>query len=108
MANICDNKLYFSCESNFEKYKMEFEDLLEEELDGDITVLEFDESGRGSIELMFDSKWTFPAELFRDLFPGDDLDEVYIRCLSEEYGCGYVAMNIYSNGEWREEQCFDI
>jgi hypothetical protein len=31
-----------------------------------------------------------------------------MRCLSEEYGCGYVAMNIYDEGRWREEQTFDL
>ena len=38
----------------------------------------------------------------------DDPDECYFRCLSEEYGCGYVAMNIYTGGHWRDEQCFDL
>ena len=35
-------------------------------------------------------------------------DDCYFRCLSEEYGCGYVAMNIFKDGEWWNEQCFDL
>ena len=48
-------------------------------------------------------------------FPGLDVvagefadDTIYMRCLSEEYGCGLVSMNVYSEGSWWEPQYFDF
>lgn len=31
-----------------------------------------------------------------------------MRCLSIEWGCSYVAMNVYEDGAWRDEQSFDF
>ena len=45
--------------------------------------------------------------LFEDFFNEFADDTIYMRCLSEEYGCGLVSMNIYDNG-WRDPQYFDL
>ena len=45
----------------------------------------------GSVESQFDSKWSFPEEEMKELFNGlPNKDEIYMRCLSVEYGCRYV------------------
>ena len=112
MANICDNHFYFRCKKNFKKYENIFEKLFTEILSGEITFCysdsESDPDGAGCIEGYFDSRWSFPEEVFKDLFPDGEVDDVYFRCLSEEYGCGYVGMSIYSDGSWRDQQTFDL
>ena len=35
-------------------------------------------------------------------------DTIYMRCLSEEYGCELVSMNVYSEGSWWEPQYFNF
>lgn len=116
MANICDNRFYFRCEHNADKYINEFKRLQDNAYGVfEFEVLDFDDD-YCSIEGFFESKWNFPMEDFESIFinttsdnPNECyLDECYFRCLSEEYGCDYVAMNIYSNGSWRDEQCFDL
>ena len=105
MANICENKFYIGSE-NRETIKYVSEKLkviFTEQLNGEITW-----EDNNSIEGYFDSKWVFPTMIFEELFDDIDDDTLYMRCLSEEYGCGYVSMNIYNGGEWREEQTFDL
>ena len=106
MANICDNKFYisFGNEENAELINDKLEDLFENHLyDGDITYA--DES---VIEGWFESRWSFPEDIFEHFFDDIDDDEIYFRCLSEEYGLNYVAMNIYDRGDWREPQHFKL
>jgi hypothetical protein len=107
VANICDNKFLLSNEGNDEDFKKVKHRLMEEigyndeYFYGDITFEDDD-----VLEGYFESRWNFPEEKFREIIP-DDLD-VYFRCLSEEYGCSYVAMNVYSEGAWNNEQTFDF
>lgn len=101
MANICNNKFYFSCENDFQKYLDDFKIILE----CDVEIIE-DCYDSGCCEGWFESRWTFPMDRIKGLF--DPKDDCYFRCLSEEYGCGYVAMNIYEDGKWKDEQCFDL
>lgn len=105
MANICDNKFLISCEDEevLELISNKLEKLFENELDGGITYVD-----EGVIEGYFDSKWTFPDEIFDDFFTEFADDTIYMRCLSEEYGCGLVSMNVYSEGSWWEPQYFDF
>lgn len=105
MANICDNKFFFQCAHNFDKYLEKFD-----EFEGEFEVVGRDSDGGGCLEGYIDSKWNFPMEDMEKILPEkeNDPDECYFRCLSEEYGCGYVAMNIYTDGHWRDEQCFDL
>lgn len=107
MANICDNKFVLSNVGNDEDFKkvkhrlIEYIGYKDEHFYGDITYEDED-----LVEGWFESRWTFPEEEFLKIIT-EGL-EVYFRCLSEEYGCEYVAMNIYDDGSWREEQTFDL
>ena len=105
MANICDNKFLISCENEevLEHISNKLEKLFETELEGDITY-EDDEI----IEGWFDSRWNFPDEIFDSFFEDFADDTIYMRCLSEEYGCGLVSMNVYSEGSWWSPQYFDF
>lgn len=105
MSNICENKFYIysSVKENTEKIEKKLEQLFADELIGEISYIsEF------CIEGYFESRWSFPDELFDCFFDEFDDEELYFRCLSEEYGCGLVSMNIYRDGGWEEPQYFDI
>lgn len=106
MANICNNQFFFCCESNSDKYIKIFEKLKDQLFDFYFEVIDYDDKFC-SIEGDFESKWTFPLSIFENLDFKEE-DKCYFRCLSEEYGCDYVAMNIYKDGEWRDEQCFNL
>lgn len=103
MANICSNKFYIFAEENIEKIAEKLNKLFDENLDGEITY-----EDTGIIEGWFDSRWTFPMDLFEDFFEEFEDDSIYMRCLSEEYGVGLVSMNVYSDGSWWEPQYFDF
>ena len=105
MANICENKFLIACDNEeiLEKISNKLEELFSDALDGEIVY-----EGNAVIEGFFDSRWCFPDEIFDDFFDEFEDGTIYMRCLSEEYGCGYVAMNIYRDGEWRESQTFDL
>ena len=102
MANICNNKFYIYSEENIEEISKKLSTLFEEKLyDGEITY-----EDQSIIEGWFESAWVFPDDLFKNFF--DEFDDVYMRCLSEEYGYNYVAMNIYIDNNWLNEQTFDF
>lgn len=105
MANICSNNFYVTADNKdtIQQVKDKFETLFVDKLIGDLSWVD-----DYFLEGYFDSKWVFPMSLFKDLFNDVDDDTLYMRCLSEEYGCGYVAMNIYCDGDWREEQSFNL
>ena len=108
MANICSNKFFFTCEHNGPQYMKMFDKLKEVFNDLEFEVLDFDDDFC-TIEGTFSSKWEFPKSNFEDLnFDINPEDECYFRCLSEEYGCNYVAMNIYSECDWWLEQTFEL
>ena len=105
MANICDNKYYITCDDSkilnaiVTKLNQVFIDCL----DGEITYID-----QNFIEGYFDSKWSFPEHIFKNFFDEFNDDTIYMRCLSEEYSCNYVAMNIYKDKSWKSEQTFDL
>lgn len=105
MANICENKFHIYCDSGLviEKIVEKLDTLFETTLDGEISY-----ASDNSIEGYFDSRWAFPEDIFNDFFEEFNDDSIYMRCLSEEYGCGLVSMNIYVDGQWKEPQCFDL
>jgi hypothetical protein len=105
MANICENKFHIYCDSEsvIEKIVGKLDTLFEDTLDGEISY-----ASDSTIEGYFDSRWAFPVEVFNDFFREFNDDSIYMRCLSEEYGCGLVSMNIYVDGQWKEPQCFDL
>lgn len=104
MANICDNKFYIYSENNIEEISKKLNILFEENLyDGEITYEDQD-----IIEGWFESAWAFPDDLFKNFFDEFKDDSIYMRCLSEEYGCNYIAMNVYCDRSWWDEQTFDF
>ena len=105
MSNICDNKflIYSDNEETVEKLEKKLNNLFEDMLEGSI-----DYSDMNLLEGYFSSKWTFPHEIFKDFFEEFEDESIYMRCLSEEYGCSYVAMNIYRDNCWKSEQTFDL
>ena len=105
MANICDNKFLISCENEevLKHINDKLEKLFEDKLEGEITY-----GDETIIEGYFGSRWRFPDEIFDDFFTEFADNTIYMRCLSEEYGCGLVSMNVYSEGSWWEPQYFDF
>lgn len=105
MANICYNEFWIfgENEDTLNKVNSKLNKLFEESLDGTITYVD-----EGVIEGYFDSKWTFPTHLFENLFDEFDDDTLYMRCLSTEWGCHYIALNIYEDKVWKNEQSFDF
>lgn len=83
MANICNNEFYASSE-NSENIKI-ISDYISKNFNCYL------EENDGSIEGWFESRWDFPynsmVEMF-NLLP--DKNNIYMRCLSVEYGCDYV------------------
>lgn len=105
MANICNNKFSISCEDEniVEQISNKLEKLFKDELlDGEITY-----EDEMIIEGWFESSGKFPDELFDDFFDEFEDYTIYMRCLSEEYGCGLISMNVYTEGGWWEPQYFD-
>ena len=105
MANICDNKFYIFCEDEkiTEQISNKLADLFHDDLYGEITY-----EDEAFLEGWCESKWRFPSELFDNFFDEFADDTIYMRCLSEEYGCELVSMNVYSEGGWWEPQYFDF
>ena len=81
--------------------KEQIEKLFDEHLEGG---LEFEDPE--FMEGWFDSRWSFPFECWDEILKDKP---IYFRCLTEEYGCGLVSMNIHDeDGYWREPQYFDL
>ena len=87
MANVCSNEFYAYSDNYdnieyitkfFEKYKYY----------GTSEII----NNETSIDVDFNSKWCFPEEDMNQLFESlPDKSDIYMRCLSVEYGCDYVA-----------------
>lgn len=104
MSNICYNTFILKSEN-----KLAFENVVNNLKDSgfDIEFYDISENEKDSyFELSgaFSSSWAYPALSFKNLIVGD----VYFRCISEEFGNGYYACNIYSNGNWKPEQFFEL
>jgi hypothetical protein len=95
MANICENYFYATSQ-NPENIKYIYS-FFDEEMD---TILDQDSD---IIEGYFDSKWTFPEEKMDELLKGiPDKKDIYMRCLSVEYGCMYHALWECEGDTWVE------
>ena len=97
MANICFNELYASSEipENI-NYISEF---LQNELHADV----YNED-KEIVEANFDSRWAFPKEKMESLYEGlPNKDDIYMRCLSVEYGNDYVAYHKCDEHGWWNE-----
>ncbi len=96
MANICDNTFYASSDDrqNLDAVIKFFED---EEIYADIQ----DEGDY--LDIYFDSRWTFPEELMQELYEAiPNKSDIYMRCLSVEYGCMYHALWYCDEDGWHE------
>ena len=95
MSNICDNTFYaYSEDQNNLKV---IEDFFEDWGNADI------ERGDNSIDCYFESKWTFPEAEMNELYEKlPNKDDIYMRCLSVEYGCLYHALWVCDEDGWRE------
>ena len=105
MANVCDNKFLISCEDEniVKQISKKLGELFAEDLYGEITY-----EDERIIEGYFESRWRFPDDIFDDFFEEFKDDSIYMRCLSEEYGCELISMNVYSEGSWWEPQYFNF
>ena len=100
MANPCDNTFYgIGTKENI----YHVEEYLKERFDADTDVWESN-NDEYVINAWFESKWTFPEEAMDDMLQTmpDKLD-IYMRCLSVEYGCLYHAMWVYNGGDFTED-----
>ena len=96
MANICDNQFYaYSEDPENIKYILEFFVDWEDVCHGDCTD--------DTIELYFGSRWCFPEERMNELYQGiPNKEDIYMRCLSVEYGCMYHALWYCDEDGWHE------
>lgn len=96
MANICDNQFYAYSED-----PENIECILNFFNDWDNVC--HGESTEDTIELYFESKWEFPEELMQKLFESiPDKSDIYMRCLSVEYGTDYVAYYKCDETGWKQ------
>lgn len=97
MANICDNTFYAYTEDsdNYICIKRFLETALKADL--------YEQDGT-TIEATFESKWTFPENLMKELYDNlTNKEDIYMRCLSVEYGCYYHALWVCDEDGWIEK-----
>lgn len=96
MANICSNTFYANSEDpkNIQAIKEFFDSW------GDADV-DYDDD---SVDVYFESRWVFPEEEMKKLFDSlPNKDDIYMRCLSVEYGCDYVAYWKCNENGWYQQ-----
>lgn len=94
MANICENHMrIYGSEKNLEYIDKFFDNWAD--------VDWYDDE---SMEIIFESRWDFPEEQMKDLYNNlpDKEDDIYITCLSVEYGNLYHALWVCDKEGWRE------
>ena len=97
MANICENSMrVFGSEKNLEYIKKFFDNW---------TYADVDWYDDDRMEVTFESRWDFPEEQMKDLHSNlpDKEDDIYITCLSVEYGNLYHALWVCDKEGWKEE-----
>lgn len=95
MANICENTFYASASEETIKQIAKF-------LEEHFSYSDIDNEG-DELFAYFDSKWTFPEEKMEELFNSiTDKEELYMRCLSVEYGCMYHALWECDEDGWHD------
>ena len=96
MANICDNTMYVESETK------ENLDAVISFFDENIKFYDCD-ANDNYLDIFFDSKWEFPEELMKELFETiPNKSDIYMRCLSVEYGCMYHALWYCDSDGWHE------
>lgn len=104
MANQCINKFQLVTQhvEVLNKVKKYVEDNY-----GEIT---YKGNSRGStiLEGIFNSNWVFPFKDFSEILIDNETNHTWFKCLSEEPGNDYIAMNIFTPSQWWDEQTFDM
>lgn len=96
MANICDNTLYIESENR------ENLNTILEFFDEKVSYYDCNDN-HDSLDIFFDSKWVFPIDLMNELYEAiPDKSDIYMRCLSVEYGCLYHALWVCDSNGWIE------
>lgn len=98
MANICNNTMYVESENreNLDSVIKWFD----ENIAANINNIE---DNGDYLDISFDSKWTFPEELMQELFETiPNKSDIYITCLSVEYGNLYHALWVCDSEGWKE------
>ena len=94
MAIICDNTLFVFSEDR------ENLDTVIKFFDSNIIYYDCDDND-DSLDILFDSKWTFPEELMQELYEViPNKSDIYMSCLSVEYGCMYHALWYCDEDGW--------
>lgn len=94
MANICNNTMYVESENR------ENIDAVIKFFDKEVEYYDCDDYDY-FLDIFFDSKWVFPEELMQELFESlPDKSNIYMRCLSVEYGCMYHALWYCDEDGW--------
>lgn len=94
MANICNNE-FCAISDNPENIKT-IEDFFSKMPYADVDTFD------NVMSVYFESKWTFPEELMQELYDKiPDKEDIYMRCLSVEYGCLYHALWICDKDGWK-------
>lgn len=94
MANICSNTLYASSEDsrNIEYLKEYFTNSYK---------CDYIEYSDDCIDVEFSSNWTFPTlEMAEMVEKMPNKDDIFIRCLSIEYGDLYHELWVYEGEDW--------
>lgn len=96
MANICDNTMYVESETK------ENLDTVISFFNENIKFYDCD-ANDNCLDIFFDSRWVFPKELMEELFEAiPNKSDIYMRCLSVEYGCMYHALWYCDSDGWHE------
>lgn len=98
MANICQNEMFVGSIKNVNniEYVLEF-------LCKHFRPYESYYLTDKSINVKFKSKWTFPEELMNQLYDSlPDKSDIFMKCLSVEYGMRYHALWECNENGWIE------
>ena len=95
MANMCENILFISTED--ESNIQEIINFLKK------YDFNYEVNDEWTIDAWFETRWTFNEDLMNELFNSiPNKEDIYMRCLSVEYGCLYHALWICDEHGWGE------
>lgn len=95
MSNPCDNTLYAYSED-----RQNIDTIINFFHDWPYASIEDSDT---SVDIYFDSRWVFPEEEMKKLYESlPNKEDIYMRCLSVEYGCLYHALWVCNNEGWNE------
>lgn len=96
MANICDN-IFYACSEDRQNIDTII-NFFHDWPNADVEACE------DCVDVYFESRWVFPEEEMKKLFDSlPNKDDIYMRCLSVEYGCDYVAYWKCNENGWYQQ-----